>query len=175
MRKLFLLLLLPLAMSAQSASERPDARAWASQSRASAEKSLGTLRALASANPAAVGLKSADELRDAQLDTPRVVYAIRLDRLRAYTATTDIDSLLVPQKILYPVKLQGQVRTSVELEPRGAEWKAVTFGNGAFASRLTETAPSGDPGWFVVTVPALNVVFHASGQGLMPVLPSGLM
>lgn len=165
MKKIFLFLLFPLAMSAQSASERPDAKAWAAQSLATAEKSLGTLRALASANPAALGLKSADEAGDAQLDTPRVVYAIRLDSLRAYTSTTTIESLLVPQKILYPVKLQGQVRTSVELEKRGPEWKAVTFGNGALASRLVENVPAGDPDWFVVTIPALNAVFRAASSG----------
>jgi hypothetical protein len=167
MKKLFILLLLPLAMAAQSANERPDPKAWAAQSRATAEKSLGTLRALASANPTALGLKSADETADAQLDAPRIVYAIRLDSLRAYTATTNVESLLVPQKIIYPVKLQGQVRSSVELEKRGADWKAVTFGNGALASRLTDAAPPGDPDWFVVTIPALNAVFrgtHNAGQ-----------
>jgi hypothetical protein len=165
MKKLFLLFLLPIAMSAQSANERAEAKAWAAQSRPSAEKSLGTLRALASANPSALGLKSSDEASDAHLETPRVVYAIRLDSLRAYTSTTNIENLLVPQKILYPVKLQGQVRSSVELEKRGAEWKAVTFGNGSLASRLIDAAPAGDPDWFVVTIPALNVVFRGSNSG----------
>jgi hypothetical protein len=165
MKTFFILLLLPLSMTAQSAHERPDARAWAADSRATAEKSLSTFRALAAANPAALGLKSSDEAGLPELDNPRVVYAIRLDNLRTYTPATDIATLLIPQKILYPVKLQGQVRSAVELEKRGSDWKAVTFGNGAFASRLTETAPAGDNDWFVVTIPALNVVFRASGNG----------
>ncbi len=163
---LLCLLLLPLGMSAQSASdERPDAKTWAAQSRPAAEKSLETLRALAAASPAALGLKSTDEASSAQLAEPRIVSFIRLDSLRAYTPGANIEVLLVPQKILYPVKLQGQVRTSVELEKRGTEWKAVTFGNSAFATRLVETSPAGDSDWSVVTVPALNAVFRATGSG----------
>jgi hypothetical protein len=167
MKNLFRLLLLvcPFALFAQSADDRPDPKAWPAQSRAAAEKSLGTLRALAAANPIALGLKSADEATNATLAEPRIVSFIRLDSLRAYTSGASIEVLLVPQKILYPVKLQGQVRTSVELEKRGAEWKAVTFGNSAFATRLLETAPAGDPDWSVVTIPALNVVFRATGSG----------
>src|SRR5262245_31985565 len=64
------------------------------------------------------------DMREAQADAPVAVYMVRLDQLRAYDGQTDPASLLVDlQTAFYPVRLRGEVRSSVELHKEAGIWE----------------------------------------------------
>lgn len=143
------------------------------ESRAAATAGLDTLRALARSNFSAVGFTSATEATGATLGEPFVVFLVRLDALRAVTATTDPGSLLTGgDQVIYPVLLGGAARSSVALARKGAAWQPVTYGGAAATAAYVRvraaaaaSAKLPESAYFIVRVSALHLAFLGVRSG----------
>ena len=95
-----------------------------------ATRALETLRKLVTADNARdMGFAEPGEAASATLGTPVRVQMVRLDALRQYQAGSDPASLLTEaNRIIYPVMVRDQVKSSVIVEGSGSEWKASSFG-----------------------------------------------
>jgi hypothetical protein len=126
-----------------------------------AQHGLATLRQVVNAgNYASLGFESEAEVRQATLGEPLQVYRVQLDALRAFTARTDPETLLVDiRRSLYPVKVSDRVATSIFVTGSREGWRASELGNAAVA-RLVSRHRHG-AGDFVVHVPALKSYFVA--------------
>src|SRR6267143_139495 len=123
-------------------------------------------------NVKAMGFESADEMTNAALGQPLSVFMVELGDLRAYQAGSDPNKLLKPiDKVIYPVSVKDEVRSSIVLQKGKEGWKASDFGGANFARLVTrvrdESAKAaGLPAtaYFVVQVPALNAYFLSYRQ-----------
>ena len=127
-----------------------------------ARKSLEFFRQLVrDDNFRALGFESRSEAAEAQLSNPLRVSLVPLDQLRNYERGSDPQNLLVEaNRMIYPVTVKGQVRSSIVVTRMGENWQGGSFGDAALAKLLTSTRKSQSD--FVVWVPALNVYFVAS-------------
>jgi len=140
-----------------------------------AEEALKTLEKLITQeNYEAMGFASPDEVSRAQLGLPLPVYRVQLDQLREYSpGETDPKTLLVDVKrTLYPVTVDGEVRSSVAVEgPQGA-WRGTDFGGPALIKALSQYRQSESD--FVVHIGFVGLYFVAQqnedGLWLTPLL-----
>ena len=173
MRILRIVSILGFGVVAAFAQAPEDLAKVAQEARETATRSLDTLKQLASgASYKSLGFNSADEAKSAVLGDPTLSYYVRLDRLREYQAGADPNALLAGggEKIVYPVLIGQDVRSSVILEKSGGAWKAASFGGAAFSKLFFGARAAKQPGapggsYFVVSVPALALNFLGSKAG----------
>lgn len=134
-----------------------------------ARKSLEAFRALVTADDfKALGFESLDEVAKAQLGPSLKVSTVPLDRLQKFQPGVNPEELLVDaNRVIYPVTVNEEVRTSLEVGQVGGLWQGSSFGSPEFIRPLAKLRHSDAD--FVLWVPALNVYFMASrteGGGL---------
>jgi len=113
-----------------------------SDAQSAAARALETYRKLVTRdNFKELGFESADELSAATLGEPRQVFAVKLDQLREYRAGADASSLLSnANRVIYPVNVREQVRSSISVEQRDNRWRATDFGNAGLAKQISQAA-----------------------------------
>ena len=132
------------------------------QPQEAATTAIGVFQKMVNAeNFRSLGFDSADQVKQAQLGAPLAVFDVGLDQLKTYKAGVDPNTLLVQSsKTLYPVTVDGQVKSSVTISHKESGYQASSFGNAEIIkslSRYRQTqAASGD---FVVRVPAFNMYY----------------
>lgn len=169
----------------QQPPEEPGAAASVASenSRSRATESLKTLpRIVTRENYRALGFQTPDEPKSASLGEPIAVFTVGLDDLRSFVSGKDPKTLLRgPQRVVYPVVVQQQVRSAVTLQELQGAWKVTGFGNATlgrllakFRSERASAAGASATSYFAVHIPALNLYFlghEASGQlNLTPLL-----
>jgi hypothetical protein len=127
-----------------------------------ARKSLEAFRALVTdENFKALGFVSRDEVSVAQLDVPLHVFRVQLDQLQKYEPRSDPEKLLIDSdRVIYPITVKEQIRSSLEVEKNGDSWQGTNFGSPELVKLLTTARK--DKSDFVVWVPALNLYFIAN-------------
>lgn len=114
-----------------------------------------------------MGFESSEEVLMAKLGQPLQDFMVRLDQLKEYQPASDPDKLLSGgNQVVYPLLVTEQVRSSITIGEINGNWKAVSFGSPKFiklsntiltkSAEVTGISPSS---YFVVRVPALNLVF----------------
>jgi hypothetical protein len=145
-----------------------DAQHKESETKNVATQALATFQKMGKqANFKAMGFESADEMTNATLGQPLLVYMVELGDLRAYQAGSDPNKLLKPiDKMIYPVNVKEEARSSIVLQKDKDGWKASDFGGANFARLVTrardeavKTTGLPSTGCFVVQVPSLNAYF----------------
>lgn len=126
-----------------------------------ASGALAVLRQLVTAqNFRSMGFDSADEVSRAQLGAPLAVSNIGLDQLKQYQPGTDPGSLLTQSsETVYPVLVDGNVKSSLTLVKKDGGFAPSAFGNADIAKRLGRYRQSAGAEAFIVRVPALNFYF----------------
>ena len=131
-----------------------------------ARRSLVAMRDLVSTtNFQLIGFQSVAETRSAQLGEPLIIRTVRLDRLRLFNATSNVDALLGPETtVLYPVEVAGESRCGIRLAEFPGGWRAVMYGmpnqsRQWFLARRSAALTAAVPeiAIFGVSVPALQV------------------
>lgn len=114
--------------AAQSGQEQkpvtqPDAQA-------AATRALEPLRKLVTAdNFRDMGFEGPAEAASAALGDPIRVQIVRLDALRQYEAGADPGPLLTDaSRVIYPVTVNSQVKSSIIVEGSAGQWKATSYG-----------------------------------------------
>jgi hypothetical protein len=131
----------------------------AQQPQQAAENAIGVLQKLVNEqNYKSLGFDSLDEVKRAQLAMPMRVYNIGLDKLKGYQAGQDPNTLLAASpETIYPVTVDGQVRTGVTIVHKEQGYEPSSFGNADIVKRLAENRHN--EGEFAVRVPAFNMYF----------------
>jgi hypothetical protein len=147
-----------------------DPKVYSKEMVAAGMKSLETFRGLVTKdNFRQMGFDSAQEIRGAVLDTPLVDYIVRLDQLRKYQPGTSAEALLTATgQVHYPVAVDGQVKSSMIVVRGQAGWRAVSFGGFNLARKIAAAIKESSRNtglnaseYFVVRIPAMNIVFAA--------------
>jgi len=127
-----------------------------------AELGLATLRKLITEdNYVVMGFESIEEVSVAGLGGPLEVFYVPLDELKAYQPQGDVEGLLFSSgRIIFPVTVNEQVRSSVTVSGSGATWSATEYGGPMLMKALAAVRKDEDE--FIVSVPALNLYFVAN-------------
>ncbi len=171
-----LVAVLALAVSSESRAQDQDASAKAAV--AAAQAGLAAFAELVtSANYRQMGFERPEDVRKATLGVPVGDFFVRLDELQRYQPGANPSALLRSGlEFVFPVLVQGAVRSSLTVSRVKSDWRATSFGapslmrllEGVRAAKSKETAqpPSS---FFVVRVPALKLQFlgHNEGGALM--------
>lgn len=120
-------------------------------------------------NYKAMGFESPDEVRVASLGEHLQVFMVRLDQLQKYKAGSDPNKILSGgDRIIYPVTVEKQVRSSIVVEKVKERWNATSFGGSNQVEMLTKVRKADSDStelpissYFVVQVPSLNLYFIA--------------
>jgi hypothetical protein len=133
-----------------------------------ATRAIDPLRKLVTADNARdMGFENPAEAAAAALGQPIRVQMVRLDALKNYVAGADPGGLLMAaDRILYPVTVKDQVKSSIIVEGSGNQWKATSFGGPHLAGQIARVRadvtgrlkPAADS-VSVVHVAALNLYF----------------
>lgn len=138
---------------------------------AAASQSLSAFRGLVTAdNYKEMGFDSPNEVSSAALGEPIQVFTVALDRLSEYQQGTDPDQLLVDaNRVIFPVNVKDEVRSSIVVESAGGKWSTTSYGAPNLVKLLAKTRRSGSEAgksplssFFAVQVPALNLYFIGS-------------
>jgi hypothetical protein len=160
-----------LGISTSSLAQPSDARA------AEAARTLQELPQVVNKdNHRSFGFESADEARGGKLGEAIPVFMIRLDDLKQYRGEEPGRLLTDIQRVVYPVQVGGEVRSSVELHQVNGRWATARIGGAQKiramdknlrAAMRASNMRSSD--FFEVRIPALNRVFlaHHDAEGLM--------
>ncbi len=90
-------------------------------------------------NYSMLGFKTFDEARLSSLGIPLQEYFVRLDQLRDYKEGTLPDSLLkVTNIFIYPVMVNNEVRSSVELLRHDKSWEVSSFGSPKYIQLIAD-------------------------------------
>lgn len=166
-----LLAVLSLSSSAQAqAAQATDARA------AKAARAVQELPELVNKdNHRALGFETVEEARSGKLGDALPVFMIRLDALQQYRGEDPGRLLVDTQRAVYPVEVEGQARTTVELQSVNGRWEVARMG-GAQKIRAMDkqrrstmkTRGLRSSDFFEVRIPALNLSFlgHHDSDGL---------
>lgn len=164
MRSLFAMIgLLVLAGCSQQNRPAPPA---VTQPQEAATNALGILQKLVTdQNFKGLGFESVDEVKNAQLGQPLQVFNIGLDKLKgaAPGAATDAASLLIPSpETIYPVTVQGAVRSSVTIVHKQEGYAPASFGNAEIIKALSRLRrPESGQNEFVLRILPFNMYFLA--------------
>jgi len=119
-----------------------------------------------------MGFESAEEVKSATLGAPMRVSLVRLDQLKEYQAGADAARLLNDiNRVIYPVMVRDQVRSSIEVKGENGKWRITSLGSPRLAKKISEVqkqagAPDeSDARLMLVHVAALNVYFIGQGSG----------
>jgi len=126
-----------------------------------ATQALATFPKLITAdNYQAMGFQSVDEVSRATLGDPLPVFRVRLDQLQQYQPGSDPEKLLIDgNRVIYPVTVDQQVRSSIVVEGSNNDWKATNMGGPNLIKSLAQVRKERTD--FVVQVPALSLYFVA--------------
>lgn len=161
MRSFFFMtgLLLLLGCSQQSTPKPPS-----SQPQEAAKNAVSVLQKLVTEqNFKSMGFESLEEVKNAQLGQPLQVYTIGLDKLKTAEPGADPATVLTQSpETIYPVTVQGAVRSSVTITHLRDGYAPASFGNADIVKALSRfrQAEAGQ-NEFVVRVPAFNMYFLA--------------
>ncbi|GAG68241.1 unnamed protein product, partial [marine sediment metagenome] len=94
---------------------------------------------------------------------------VRLDKLQKYEPQSDPNKILdTVYQVIYPVKVEKNVRSSIVVEKMKEQWEATSFGGPNLIKMLTKVRKDNSDStklpissYFVVQVPALNLNFIA--------------
>jgi hypothetical protein len=130
-----------------------------------APQTLQTYKALVDAdNFLAMGFDSLSQVQRCTLGVPMRIYSVGLKTLRAYQQGTDPFTLLgLGRHVIFPVNLDNQVRSSIEMKKSGGVWTPSSYGGANLAKLLIATRQAVlSPirrDFFVVRVTAFNLYF----------------
>jgi hypothetical protein len=128
-----------------------------------ASDAMGVLQKLVNdQNYRAMGFDSVDQVKQAQLGRPLVVFNIGLDQLKSYQTGTNANSLLSKSsETIYPVTVNGQVKSSITIvQKKEGGYQPASFGNAEVIKNLSRYRSSEQAANdFVVRVLALNMYF----------------
>lgn len=111
-------------------------------------------------NARAMGFKSADEVRGAQVGAPLAVRSVGLDQLRAYKPGGDAAALLAEtSETVYPVMANGAVKSSISIVQKDGGFVPASFGNAEVAKQLSRYRKGTGADEFIVRVPSLLLTF----------------
>jgi hypothetical protein len=115
------------------------------------------------------GFQQADDISSAALGQAAVEFLVRLDQLRDYQPNKDAASLMSGgDKVVYPVTINGQVRSSIVVDKGASGWKAVAFGGPQLIRRFSEArskVSAQDTATILVNVASLGVYFLGEVRG----------
>jgi len=154
----------------QPAPEGP-AKAWPQRDRA-ADETLNLLKELVTDEDSAeMGFRSPDEVAHAKRGAALEIFNIDLDRLKSYAPGADPASLLATTaRWIYPVTVNGQVRSSVSVVKVAEGFRPSGFGDAETIKAVSRYRTGADPARdIVVRIPALSLYFlgKRSGSGLL--------
>ena len=120
-------------------------------------------------NYTVMGFESPSEVSAARLGEHLQVFMVRLDQLQMYKPGSDPNKILSGgDRVIYPVTVSEQVRSSIVVEKVKERWKATSFGGSNQVKMLTKVRKADSDSkrlpissYFVVQVPALNLNFIA--------------
>jgi hypothetical protein len=108
-----------------------------------------------------MGFDSRDDVSRAGIGEPWSMFNIGLDQLKRYQPNADVNALLAPSAdTIFPVTVNGQVKSSITVTKGEGGYKASSFGNAPVVKELSKHRQSA--GSFVVRVPALNMYYVGS-------------
>ena len=141
----------------QSSSEPPPAP----NPQAAAEQALATFGQIVTPeNYQALGFQTPDEVKNAQLGQPLAVLRVPLDQLQSFSRGNNPETLLVdPNRVIYPVTVKDQVRSSIAVEGTDQQWTATDFGSPKLITMLTQFRQESSD--FIVQIPAFSLYFIA--------------
>ena len=149
-----------LTRSGSTGMPKPDTRADQQQA---ADDALTILRNLAQDNYQLLGFTSPEEAQGATLGMPLDVMFVPLDQLREYSPEQSPDALLSDSRlVLYPVDVNNEVRSSVQVQGSDEGWTPAGFGSTTLIKAVTAISPSQDA--FLVQVPSLGLYFVAQRE-----------
>jgi hypothetical protein len=128
---------------------------------AAAEQALETFRQIVtSENYEALGFQTPDEVKIAQLGEPLKVLRVPLNQLLSFSPDRNPEDLLVDEsRVIYPITVNEQVRSSIAVEGTDQQWTATDFGNPKLITSLAQFQQ--EPSDFIVQIPAFSLYFIA--------------
>lgn len=132
------------------------------QPQEAATSAIGVLQKLVTTqNFKSLGFDSADQVKQAQLGQPLAVFDMGLDQVKAYKTGTDPNTLLVQSaRTIYPVTVDGQVKSSITITHKESGYQPSSFGNAEIIKSLSRYRLNQAEGSdFVVRVPAFNMYY----------------
>jgi hypothetical protein len=167
LRTSFIGVAIVLMSSCTQTAEAP--QALATEPQAAADHALTVFQKLVNpGNFKTLGLDSIDEAKQAKLGTPLEIFNIGLEKLRGYKAGDDSEALLTKSsETVYPLLVNGQVKSSVTVLHKESGYQPSSFGNADVVKRLVAAEKSESGTSFIVRVPALNMFFlggHTDGK-----------
>jgi len=150
---------LALTSSCTQTAETP--HTLAAEPQAAADHALIVFQKLVNPdNFKSLGLDSLDEAKQAKLGAPLEIFNIGLEQLRGYKAGDDPETLLVKSsETVYPLLVNGQVKSSVTVVHKESGYQPSSFGNADVVKRLVGAEKQENGTSFIVRVPALNMFF----------------
>jgi hypothetical protein len=130
-----------------------------------AQKSLDAYKKLVGPDDfGALGFKSLDEVQQAELGPSLAIKLVPLDRLAQFDRGANPEDLLTDAgRVVFEVRVAGELRTSLEVGQVGDLWQGQSFGEPALIAALAPLRRTDQD--FEVLVPALNVYFVATRDG----------
>lgn len=124
-----------------------------------------------------LGFDTTSQVAAAELGTPIELHYVHFGSLQAHDNTQPASSLLVDgEERVYPVLVNGEVRSSVSLTRQGANWAVASLGNPAYTTafhelRAEHAAQSGRDldSYSLVAIPSINQLYvaHTADDELM--------
>ena len=108
----------------------------------------------------ALGFESLDQVKQAQLGAPLQMFDIGLDKLKGYRAGTNADTLLTQSsKTVYPITVNGEVKSSVMINHNESGYQPSNFGNADIIKSLSRYRRADSGNDFIVRVPAFGIYY----------------
>jgi len=152
--------LLLITVGCRESSETP--KPPSPQPQEAANTAIGVLQKMVTdQNYRAMGFDSLDQVKQAQLGAPLPVFDLGLNQLKEYKPGTNPDTLLAQSsRTIYPVTVNGEVKSSVTINHGERGYQASSFGNADIVKSLSRYRRTEAPGNdFVVRVPAFNMYY----------------
>lgn len=137
---------------------------------AAAQQALETLIELTDEdNYAEMGFGSLPQFDHLALGTPIPVHYISLDDLREHDVSLDPHQIIVNgDEELFPVEVDGQVRTSVVVKLEGGQWSPTSYGDASYVQAIDEVRREhaldtgrGHHEYFMIVIPGMHHTFIA--------------
>jgi hypothetical protein len=150
-----------LVLAARQSGSQSETPPEAPDPQTAAEQALQTFDEIVTQeNYQALGFRTPEEVETAELGQPLTVLRVPLDRLQSYSTDRNPEELLVDERrIIYPITVDKEVRSSIAVEGSDQHWKATDFGSPKLIRSLAQFQQK--PSDFIVQIPAFNLYFIA--------------